>query len=122
MRSKSCGFPNAVILIAAKPSLAAATPTGKLVLHSPHQNAAFSADDRDVTGAVRQLKINNRVTAIATSCLDPSSSSTPVKLVITGRRTIWQRYVSSTRRTSFSGVTIKIITETFNLTMWMRFV
>ena len=59
------------------PSLAAATRTGKLVLHSPHQNAAFSADDRDVTGAVRQLKINNRVTAIATSCLDPSSSSTP---------------------------------------------
>ena len=46
------------------PSLAAATTTGKLVLHSPHQNSKYQDDARDITGAVRHLKINNRVTAM----------------------------------------------------------
>ena len=77
------------------PSLAAATPTGKLVLHSPHQNTAYETNDRDVKGAVRHLNINNRVTAVAAACLMPTLSSTgspSADTLLIGTETTLQAY------------------------------
>jgi Bardet-Biedl syndrome 2 protein len=73
------------------PSLAAATTTGKLVLHSPHQNAQYQEESREIQGAVRHLKINNRVTAVAAACLEPSSEN-PADSLIIGTETTLQAY------------------------------
>ena len=92
------------------PSLAAATPTGKLVLHSPHQNSQYGKVGRDVQGAVRHLKINNNVTAVAAACLDPSTPDSVDSLLI-GTQTTLQAYnVEENRDLFFSEVSDGITT------------
>ena len=82
------------------PSLAAATTTGKLVLHSPHQNSKYQDDAREITGAVRHLKINNRVTAVASACLQPMAEDRPDSLII-GTETTLQAYSVEENRDLF---------------------
>lgn len=73
------------------PSLAAATTTGKVVLHSPHQSAKYQEESREIQGAVRHLKINNRVTAVSAACLEPAAN-TPTDSLVIGTETTLQAY------------------------------
>ena len=53
------------------PSLACATKTGKVILHSPHDGAS----------AVRTLNINNKITCIASCSLIPDGTEKETLLI-----------------------------------------
>ena len=79
------------------PSLAAATPTGKVVLHSPH----LSRDESGGAGeqAIRHLKMSSNVTAISAGCVRPADS--PADSLLIGTETTLQAYSTEENRDLF---------------------
>jgi Bardet-Biedl syndrome 2 protein len=87
------------------PSLAAATPTGKIVLHSPHGSggsggfsAGFSAGGSG-DPAIRHLKMSSSITAIAAGCVKPGESRADALLI--GTETTLQAYSTEENRDLF---------------------